>query len=75
MTYLEFLRDFELYDPEPPLDEWIKDKFDHIDGSGRSLGEGRHWRSELVDAHVAWHRRFTNEYTKRRSEIHDSHGF
>lgn len=69
MTFPEWLRAFEVADPEPALGEQVRDKFEHYDRRMRDRGNGCHWRSDLVDAHMAWHTRMTQAYVQIKDTL------
>lgn len=68
MKYVEWLRDFELLDPEPKLILMEQNEFNHRDTFGNVVTMCGHmsYASRAVDLHIAWHRRMTDAYMKVR---------
>lgn len=69
MLFAEWLGIFEMSDKEPPLDILVNNKFLHKNSRGFYLGSGVGFRTEDVDAHVAWHHRMTKAFIRDKEII------
>lgn len=69
IRYLEWLKEFELFDPEPELKTKVKDAYEIEANKGRIFGEGWHFQTEEVDNHMSWHRRMTDKYMLIKEDL------